>query len=120
MYQIIMKNAAINPKSDLPLATLLVLEGRIKARLKGLLAPIEEVLHAEGGTIVRDVAAASIIAEGFTPVTAGRIMALLQESMVQSHTGCQQAMPPCRRAPLCRRLKPPVLRYRFPPLRRFH
>ena len=86
MYRIIIKNAAINPKTDLPPSTLMVLEDRITARIKGLLAPIEDLLNAEGGTITRDVAAATIVPEGFTPQTAGRIMALLQESTVQSRS----------------------------------
>lgn len=84
MYKIIIKNAAINPKSDLPPATLLVLEDRITARIKGLLAPIEDMLSTEGGTIIRDVAAATIVPEGFTPETTERIMALLTENAVQS------------------------------------
>ena len=86
MYHIIINNAAINPKTDLPPTTLLVLEDRIKARLKGLLAPIEVLLNAEGGTIIRDVAAATIVSEGFTPETTERIMTLLQENIMHSQS----------------------------------
>lgn len=86
MYHIVIRNAAINPKTDLPPSTLLVLEDRIKTRLQGLLAPIEATLNEEGGTITRDVAAASIAAEGFTPETTERIMTLLQDSLMQTPT----------------------------------